>query len=197
MVDMLKQFHSSPKSHYRQIYYEAVDLIIQSITERFNQPGYKVYLQLENLLIKAAKKDKCDDELQFLSTFYGTDINKNNLELQLATFAANLTSTCNNFTDIRDQLLHISPAERNLMNEVMTIMKLIMVMPATNASSERSFSAMRRVKSYLRSMMKQERLNHLMLLHVHKELIDTLNLADVTNDFVSSSKNRLRIFGKF
>ena len=38
-----------------------------------------------------------------------------------------------------------------------------------------------------------------MLLHVHKELMDTLNLADVANDFVSSSENRsrLRVFGKF
>ncbi len=34
-------------------------------------------------------------------------------------------------------------------------------MPATNASSERSFSALRRVKSYLRSTMLQERLNYL------------------------------------
>ena len=194
-LDML--FPSIPKDPYRQIYFEAVDLIVQSITERFNQPGYKVYLQLENLLIKAAKKENYDGELQFLSTFYGADINKTNLQLQLDTFAANLASICNNFTDIRDQLLQISPAERMLMDEVMTIMKLIMVMPATNASSERSFSAMRRVKSYLRSTMKQERLNHLMLLHVHKELTDTLNLADVANDFVSSSENRLRVFGNF
>ena len=59
--------------------------------------------------------------------------------------AANLTSTCNNFTNIRHiqvQLLHISLAERNLMNEVM---KLIMVMPATNVRGERSFSATDRV----------------------------------------------------
>ena len=68
-----------------------------------------------------------------------------------------------NFTDIQDQLLQISPVERKLMDEVMTIMKLIMMMPATN---ERSFSAMCRVKSYLRSTMKQERLNHLMFLNV-------------------------------
>ena len=103
-----------------------------------------------------------------VNTFYGADINKTNLQLQLDTFAANLASICNNFTDIRDQLLQISPAKRMFMDEVMTVMKLIMVMPATNASNERSLSAMRRVKSYLRSTMKQERLNHLMLLHVHK-----------------------------
>ena len=78
----------------------------------------------------------------------------------------------------------------------MTIIKLILivVMPATNASSERSFSAMHRMKSYLRSTMKQERLNHLMFLQVHKQLIDTLNLADVANDFVSSCDHRLSIW---
>ena len=31
---------------------------------------------------------------------------------------------------------------------------------ATNATSERSFSALQRVKTYLRSTTKQERLNH-------------------------------------
>ena len=56
------EFPSTPKDHYRQIYFEAVDLIVQSITKRFNQPGYKVYLQLENLLIKAAKKENYDSE---------------------------------------------------------------------------------------------------------------------------------------
>ncbi len=61
-LDMQKQFHSTPESYCRQIYYEAVDLIVQSITERFNQAGYKAYMQLENMLIKAAK-DRCDDEL--------------------------------------------------------------------------------------------------------------------------------------
>ena len=32
------EFPSTPKDHYRQVYFEAVDLIIQNITERFNQP---------------------------------------------------------------------------------------------------------------------------------------------------------------
>ena len=41
-------------------------------------------------------------------------------------------------------------------------------MPATNSTSERSFSALTCVKSYLRSTMKQEQLNYLMLQHVHK-----------------------------
>ncbi len=30
-----------PKAHYRQYYYEAIDLIITCIHDRFNQPGYR------------------------------------------------------------------------------------------------------------------------------------------------------------
>ena len=38
-------FHDSPKSLYRQIkYYEAIDLVVNCITDRFNQPGYRIYV---------------------------------------------------------------------------------------------------------------------------------------------------------
>ena len=49
-------------------------------------------------------------------------------------------------------------------------------MPATNAISERSFSAMHQIKTYLRSTMTQVRLNSVMVLHIHKELTDGLDL---------------------
>jgi len=84
-----------------------------------------------------------------------------------------------------------------LVSEVVTLLQLILVMPATNTSSERSFSALRRVKNYLRSTMAQDRLNHAMLLHCHKELTDDLNLLTVANQFVDLSSHRLSIFRKF
>ena len=71
--------------------------------------------------------------------------------------------------------------------------KLILVMPATNSTSERSFSAMRRVKSYLHS---QERLNSLMHIHVHNDFTDKINICDVCNEFVSKGEHRQQ-FGKF
>ena len=61
-------------------------------------------------------------------------------------------------------------------------------MPVTNATSEQSFSALRRVKSYLRSSMSQTRLNNLMVLHVHKTLTDGLNLNEVGNEFLGNKE---------
>ena len=72
-----------------------------------------------------------------------------------------------------------------------------MVMPATKATSERSFSALRRVKNYLRATMTQERLNNLLILHVHKERTDSLDVKEVANDFISNSEHRTGIFGHF
>ena len=71
---------------------------------------------------------------------------------------------------------------------------LILVLPATNAASERSFST---VKTYLRSTMKQEHLNHLMTLNVYKEQAKELDLVTVANDFVRGSEHRMRVFGIF
>ena len=54
--------HDNPKSLYRQYYYEAIDLIISCIEDRFNQPGYKVYQTLENLLLKACKSEDFESD---------------------------------------------------------------------------------------------------------------------------------------
>ena len=67
----------------------------------------------------------------------------------------------------------------------------------TKPQSERSFSALRRLKSYLRSTMGNERLNHLMVLHVHKERTDKLDLKCVLNEFVGESVHRTSIFAKY
>ena len=45
-------------------------------------------------------------------------------------------------------------------SKVVTLLKVIMVMPATNTLSERSFITLYRIKTYLWSTMSQERLNH-------------------------------------
>jgi len=50
------EFLSTAKDLYRVVYYEALDLIVQTIKDCFDQPGYGVYRCVENLLLKAAKK---------------------------------------------------------------------------------------------------------------------------------------------
>ena len=69
--------------------------------------------------------------------------------------------------------------------------------PATKAVSERSASAMCRIKNWLRSTMSQERLNHCMLLSIHKEKTDEINLKNVATVFCEANEERRRTFGIF
>ena len=63
--------------------------------------------------------------------------------------------------------------------EVTKIKKLLLVLTATNAASERSFSAMKRIKMYLRNTTSGNQLNHPMLLHVHCKKTDQLNMIEI------------------
>ena len=79
-----------------------------------------------------------------------------------------------------------------LLAMVMKLTKIILTMPAANAISERNFSALRRMKTWLRSTMNQTRLNWCMVLHIHNDT-DKLNIADVANEFVSRNSTRSHI----
>ncbi|KAI6656186.1 Zinc finger MYM-type protein 1-like [Oopsacas minuta] len=101
------------------------------------------------------------------------------------------------FHDIRKYIQTLSEAERSLISEGVTLLKLVLVLPSTNAVSERSCIAMRPLKTYPRTTMKQKRLNHLLLLHVHKDHTDNFSCVEVANSFVSNSEHRLSVFGHF
>ena len=42
------------KERFRQVYFEGLDMLIETIGRRFDQPGYKAYQCLENMLVNAA-----------------------------------------------------------------------------------------------------------------------------------------------
>ena len=67
-------FDSSAEDMYRRYYFEALDLIVQAIKDRFDQPGYRVYHCLESLLLKASKEEDFSEELKQVVSIYGSDI---------------------------------------------------------------------------------------------------------------------------
>ena len=81
------EFHEDPKAYYRQHYYEAFDLVINCIKERFDQPGYEVYCKLEKLLVKAAQNQDVTSEFDYVCSFYKNDLQLETLKAQLITYA--------------------------------------------------------------------------------------------------------------
>ena len=101
------------------------------------------------------------------------------------------------FQDVLREVQDLQPIERQLIDHVIVVCKLIYVNPATSAIGERSFSTARRIKTWLRSRMLQARFNHLAILNTNKDRFDKLCLVSVANTFVSLNENRDRNVGKF
>ena len=91
--------------------------------------------------------------------------------------------------DIIEYFQDLEPSNKNLLSEFGKIIELILVLPATNATSERSFSKLK-----LHSTMSQARLNHYMIFSVYKEHVDTLDLPAPAKEFVLRYPKRENIF---
>jgi len=81
------EFHSTPKDYYRQKYFEAMDHIVQAITDRFDQEDFVVYLDTEQLLLQCVRGEDYQREVKLVSEFYRGDIHEANLQCQLRQFA--------------------------------------------------------------------------------------------------------------
>ena len=77
---------------------------------------------------------------------------------------------------------------------VVNIIQLYLVCPTITANAERSFSQLRRIKTYSRSTMNQRRLNGLLILSTYHEELDSLNIYELANDFVMRIETRRAVF---
>lgn len=62
-------------------------------------------------------------------------------------------------------------------------LKILLTMPVTVASGERSFSKLKLIKDYLRSTMTQERLTNLATIAIEREIVEKLNYDQLINSF--------------
>ena len=72
---------SSPKDHFKVIYYEALGTVIACISDRFKQEGYQMYSNLEQLLI--TKERPNEEDIDAVVKLYGSDFEKDKLITQL------------------------------------------------------------------------------------------------------------------
>ena len=94
------------------------------------------------------------------------------------------------FGGIVEKSKTISSQERVIINSVITIIKIVLTTGVTSATSEKSFSLARRVRTWLQPSMTQKCFKALAILHSHKDIIDKLSLVVIENDFVDNLPNR-------
>ena len=107
---------------------------------------------------------------QFSTTysFFFRSFDFNRLSLHRQMFFDQITLKNVKIKSTLQDVVNFLKANRNLadlMPEFMKLLRFLLTIPASSCTAERSFSTLRRLKNYLRSSMKSNRLNHLSVIH--------------------------------
>ena len=192
-----------------------IDSIIGQLTTRFSQPALDRLLVIETVLLDSANSrtqsldhsiaglpetlnvykalvdfDKLRSQLSMLPSVIATvnDMNKESNVRPIATVSS-----------VKSLLITLNDSKfgAKMCAEVYRLGSIYLTVPMTSATAERSFSTMRRIKTYLRQTITQQRLNDCMLLHIHKERTYAIDMQKIAARFVESSAaagDRFRYF---
>ena len=195
---------SSPEEMYRVTYFEALDYACGEVQRRFDQSDLATVSEIESLLLDASNGKTPTEISTTVQDFFREkiDLSRFNIQQMLpdalkTTFPG--SSSIKAVTSIRTiaDALNQSDVVKGMLSEVDKVLKAYFSFPVTSATAERAFSSLRRIKTFFRSSMTQQRLNNLFLLFILKEEAQSLDLVSISNEFISANSRRLNYFGRF
>ena len=80
---------------------------------------------------------------------------------------------------------------RKTFPNIYAALRILATIPVTSCECERAVSVLRRLKTYLRSTMLQDRLNGLSLMTVHRDI--ALNYDEILNRFAREHPQRMEL----
>ena len=118
-----------------------------------HQADFEIYKHIQNIFINSVNQKFYEDSLGMLKETYERNSHWENLTVRLGQFAAFSDTSIILVTKLFESLVNFekNKGHKMLLSEVTKLRKLLLVLHATNATSERSFSAMKRIKTYLTS----------------------------------------------
>ncbi|KAI4833262.1 hypothetical protein KUCAC02_016172 [Chaenocephalus aceratus] len=177
---------ASTEEHYRIEFLKVLDAVDVQLTKRFDQSSFDTLNKLERVLVSG--------KVEEVVSLY-PELNRNSLEVQLAMFKLQYPSST--ITDAVNTLKAMLPEVRALFIQVDSLVRLLFVVPCSSAEAERSFSALRRLKTWLRSSMSQRRLNNVGVCHIHQDKLDQVDIEEICQLFISANDTRKHVFGAF
>ena len=175
--------YEDPKARYRHAYFEVLDLAGGEVERRFNHEDLHTIKQIEVLLLAAGNGEQVDTFSPLIQNYLKDDFDLERLKTHLS-LVKNMIKEANSqripvtrVTNVRtiSEAMNTSHIYKTMLSEVAKLLKLYFTFPVTTATSERSFSSIRTIKTFLRSTMMERRLNNLFVLYVHKSITDTLD----------------------
>ncbi|XP_066316027.1 uncharacterized protein [Miscanthus floridulus] len=208
LYDVLGSFEFILGMNYRNTGFAATEIALEmgveaSFPVKHRSVRKKQFDETEcNEAILQAEKDF--ETFFFVMAMDGADLKDHCIK-----FAKTFSSDGSSVVDVNDMISKLAIMQSTLLDKPMSAMeifefvteadcypnisiacRILFTMPVTVASAERTFSKLKLLKNYLRSVMSQERLNGLATLCIEKKLLDEIDIEAIINDFAAANVRR-------
>ena len=187
------------KDSYKRLFYEVIDVIRSSMENRFKELPSLMFINLLDCRKFHEYKDHFPESLfSCLKTSYGRFFDFDALKSELTVLFSDNEMHKDTASKLYEYLLMQDLVD--VFPEVSKLAQLIITIPASSSSAERSFSTLKRIKTYLRNTQEQQRVSSLSLLSIEKQLLADLrrqpNFNDDVIDIFSRKHRRIELIYK-
>jgi len=109
-------------------------------------------------------------------------INIESLEAEMTVIKNSIQNSDFTLNDVLQKI------DQNVFANLYKLMQVALTLPISSASCERSFSVMRRIKTWIRSSMNQDRFTDMSILHIERDISNIIESENILNNF--ALKNR-------
>ena len=165
--------------------YEAIDACQAELARRFDESSYAPLQHLQDIFLNAANGEvsEINDDIQ---TAYGSEIDFDQVTAELQLLPSIIKQCLPDVKQVTtiDTVVSAATHKQNtfLLSNVIRLLQVYLLAPMSAATAERSFSAQRRIKNYLRNNMMEKRYNNVLVLNMHKERTDEIDLAEIAKE---------------
>ena len=158
------------KTHYKRLFVEIKDNIISQINTRYKTFTNLIFLDLLNKskydnFALSNPDEKISSLINFFPGIFDFTALKNELKVLYTTSSLRHFDVLALHKHLKNEIL------RDTFPQIFNLSSLFLTLPITVASVERSFSALKRIHTYLRNSQGENRLSDLALISIEKQLL--------------------------
>ncbi len=186
------------KENYKvNFYYAILDVATESINERFNQiqkhsTSFGFLYDIFNISELSSDDifSKCRSLENSLTHGASKDIDAEELHGELQSIARRLPKSMH-----PREVLHFLLQHKLIESypNISVALRILLTLPVSVASGERSFSKLKLIKNYLRSTMSQDRLVGLATISIESELASSLDIENMICQFAKKKARKMKL----
>ena len=180
-------------SHFRiTFHYTCIDKVVSELQSRFEGNDQGVLCALGEIVFS---RSPSINNIQTVSNFYGMESEMLSSESQSLK-----TYDCGDPCQRKNAAVMVKTMHQNGLHDILPVLykvtSILATIPATSCSTERSFSALRGIKTFLRSTMGQDRLSSIAVINIERKYATKTMQNDMQRiiDIFGCRRNRSSYF---